>query len=82
MELLSGIVKGKIIMNSWKCVECGQVWAPWKDRCDNCIGVLPKIAPYKPYIEPHRTDPWPFVPWNPCPIIWYGTTTTAGNTIF
>lgn len=65
-------------MTGWKCPGCGKCFSPNVTECTTCGKNIPEITPWKPY----RTDPWPFIPYNSYPTIWYRTTITPGDTIF
>lgn len=75
-------------MTGWECPKCHQVFAPFVDRCDRCIGVAPVepviipqpiIVPYIPYTPPQTPwqDPYQPIPWWQHPIITYGHSDTV-----
>lgn len=45
----------------WACPKCGQVYAPWVQKCEPCAPAAP-VVPWYPY------NPWTYPnPWVPVP---------------
>lgn len=38
--------------DGWKCPECGQVYAPWVDKCEYCKNKY--LTSFKPYTVTNR----------------------------
>ena len=54
-------------MKGWECPKCGQVNAPWKDRCD-CGKTV--VSPYIPTLPTYPSYPvYPTPPRYPAPYI-------------